>query len=108
MLRGGEKAKEEDAARLPLGEPPLSQLVGLQVLSMRGPRAAERDRWVIRSSFFGSPSFERIWNFASPLDNAYISSYLSFTIGINICIVWNIFKIFRCLAIKDTYVRNWD
>lgn len=44
MLRGGEKAKEEDAARLPLGESPLSQLVGLQVLSMRAPRAAERDR----------------------------------------------------------------
>lgn len=44
MLRGGEKAKEEDAARLPLGEPPLSQLVGLQILPMRGPRAGERDR----------------------------------------------------------------
>lgn len=44
MLRGGEKAKEEDAARLPLGEPTLSQLVGLQILPMRGPRAAERHR----------------------------------------------------------------
>lgn len=29
LLRGGEKAKEENAARLPLGEPTLSQLVGL-------------------------------------------------------------------------------
>jgi len=44
VLRGGEEAKEEDAARLPLGEPALSQLVGVQVLPVRGPRAAERDR----------------------------------------------------------------
>lgn len=44
LLRGGEKAKEEDAARLPLGEPALSQLVGLQVLPVRGPRAAECNR----------------------------------------------------------------
>lgn len=44
VLRGREKAEEEDAAGLSLGESALSQLVGVQVLPLRDTRFPQRRR----------------------------------------------------------------
>lgn len=44
LLRGREEAEEEDAAGLSLGESALPQLVGVQVLPLRGARPPQRHR----------------------------------------------------------------
>lgn len=42
LFGGGEKTKEKTAARLPLGEPQIPQLVGVQVLPVRVAGLRER------------------------------------------------------------------
>ena len=44
LFRGGKEAEEEDAVGLSLGESPLPQLVGVQILPLRAPRPAQRNR----------------------------------------------------------------
>lgn len=44
LLRGREETEEENASRLSVGKSSLPQLVGLQILSLRGASLGERRR----------------------------------------------------------------